>query len=537
MTDSMARLRPGSITQTPAKSTAQRWVDNNTERMSAFHSRIFGHAEPAWREYLSAADYVELLRGEGFEVEDGSGGMPTAFVARWGEAGPVIASYAEYDAVPGNSQETVPYRSPRPGMHPWAPGHTDPHSALGVGALAGVLAAKQAMEEHRLPGRLVFFGEPAEKVCGSKPVHAAKGYYDDMDAAVSYHPMLSNTAVWDTHCGSYWSCVFTFECFDPPWGDPALLQTPGRAHTVPRSPGALDAACLMQTITKYTKENMYPHTGTWTMNEFFMVGGMCTSDNLAPKIAQIQYAWRSPELAIQQQLYHVLADNARHAAAVSNCEVRVRWVTKTRVGLPNHVMADVAYRNLELVGPPEFGEAARRFAREIQQASGVTPMDDPFTEAAQTLTPPEAEEAEVRRSLPEWQRNFTSDDYVEYTWHAPTVRLHTAKPALREPSGWAHWANNALGGLPAAIDPTWLTAARTVANTIVDLASEPELLAAAKAEFGERTGGGVGGQHWVAPLLDRDFVPPVDLPWPEYVETARGRDWYLPLPVTFGERL
>jgi aminobenzoyl-glutamate utilization protein B len=526
-----------TVAMSAAKSSAQQWVDEYVGEMSGFHTRIFDHAETAWREYRSAADYVALLRDHGFEVEEGSGGMPTAFVARWGEGGPVVASYAEYDAVPGNSQQAVPYRSPRPDRHPWAPGHTDPHSALGVGALAGVLAAKRAMEEHRLPGRLVFFGEPAEKVCGSKPVHAAKGYYDDLDAVVSYHPMLSNTTVWETQCGSYWSCVFTFECFDPPWGDPQLLQTPGRSHTVPRSPGALDAACLMQTMTKYTKENMYPHTGTWTMNEFFMVGGMCTSDNLSPRIAQIQYAWRSPELAIQRQMYHVLANNARHAAGVSNCDVRVRWVTKTRVGLTNHVMADLAYRNLELVGPPRWGEEARRFARDIQQACGIAPMDDPFTETAQALTPPREEESQLRRSLPEWQKNFTSDDYVEYTWHAPTVRLHTAKPVLREPGGWEHWANNALNGLPAAIDPTWITAARTAANTIIDLVSRPEVLAAAKEEFDQRTGGGTGGRDWVGPLLDRDFVAPVDLPWPEYVETPRGRDWYLPQPVTFGEKL
>lgn len=525
------------VVMTPAKATAQEWVDVHHGELSDFHLRIFDHAETAWREYRSAADYVELLMREGFEVEAGSGGMPTAFTSRWGTKGPVIACYAEYDAVPGNSQQVVPYRAPREGLHPWAPGHTDPHSALGVGALCGVLAAKKAMEQHGIEGTLVFFGEPAEKVCGSKPVHAAKGYYDDLDAAISYHPMLANTTVWETQCGSYWSCVFTFECFDPPWGDPRLLQTPGRSHSIPRSPGALDAACLMYTTTKYTKENMFPHTGTWTMNEFLMVGGLATSDNLSPRISQIQYSWRSPEIGIQEQLYRVLEQNARHVAAVTNCEVSVRWVTKTRVGLTNHTMAELAYRNLELVGPPVFGEEAQSFAREIQKSCHVEPMDDPFTAVAQVLTDPEEEERNFRRSLPEWQKNFTSDDYVEYTWHAPTVRLYTAKPSLREPGGWEHWANNALGGLPAAIDPTWETAGRAVANTILDLLTEPAFLASAKAEFEHRTGGGIGGDTWVAPLLPRNFDAPVDLPWPEYVDTARGHEWCLPTPISFGEKL
>ncbi len=525
------------VKMTAVKACAQEWVDSHRPDLSEFHLRIFDYAETAWREYRSAAEYAELLRREGFEVDEGSGGMPTAFAARWGTQRPVIACYAEYDAVPGNSQQVVPYRAPREGLHPWAPGHTDPHSALGVGALCGVLAAKRAMEENGIEGTLEFFGEPAEKVCGSKPVHAAKGYYDDLDAAVSYHPMLTNTTVWDTQCGSYWSCVFTFECFDPPWGDPSLLATPGRVHTVPRSPGALDAVTLMYTMTKYTKENMFPHTGTWTMNEFLMVGGQATSDNLSPRIAQIQYSWRSPELGIQEQLYRVLEGNARHAAAATNCEASVRWVTKTRVGLTNHAMAELAYRNLELVGPPAFGEEARAFAREIQRSSGVEPMDDPFTAEAQRITTPEEEDRRFRQALPAWQRNFTSDDYVEYTWHAPTVRLYTAKPVLRDPSGWAHWSNNALNGLPAAIDPTWETAGRTVANTLIDLFTEPSYLAAAKEEFNRRSGGGIGGDAWVPPLLGSDFDPPIDLPWPEYVETARGLEWHLPTPSGFGEQL
>ncbi|MFN3337707.1 MAG: amidohydrolase, partial [Thermomicrobium sp.] len=130
-----------------AKKTAFRWIEENADWLSEFDLEIWRYAEPAWREYKSARAYVELLRRHGFDVEVGSGGMPTAFVARWGEGRPVLGAYAEYDAVPGNSQEPVPYRKPREGLHPWAAGHTDPHSMLGVAALTGVLAAKYAMEK------------------------------------------------------------------------------------------------------------------------------------------------------------------------------------------------------------------------------------------------------------------------------------------------------------------------------------------------------------------------------------------------------
>ena len=522
------------VNLSPEKQTSWSWIEANRARLSDFHLRIWGYAETAWREYRSAAAYCDLLRAEGFEVEEGTGDMPTAFVATWGRGGPVLGTYAEYDAVPGHSQQPVPYRAPREGLHPWAPGHTDPHSSLGTAALMGVLGAKAAMERHGLPGTLRLYGEPAEKVCGSKPVHAAKGYLDGVDAFVSYHPHTTNTAIWDTHCGAYWSVVITFECPEPErWTDARLLVSPDRPHTVPRSPGAIDALCLMYTTTKYTKEAMFPHTGTWTLNEFIMAGGQCTSDNLPPRISQIQYAWRSPTLAIQEQISRVLAENARHAAAATGCTASMRWVTKTRVGLPNHAMADLAYRNLELAGAPAYDEEAREFAREVQRTLGLQPQDDPFTDEGQRLVTPQDYEAIQRRGLPPWQANFTSDDYVDYTWHAPTVRLHTSRPRLRPPEpGYTYpaWVNVAMGGVPACIDPGMFAAGRAISGTLIDLLTQPEEVKRAQAEFRERTGGGVGGARWVAPLLPRDFVPPVDLRWPEYVTTPRGEEWWLPTP-------
>src|SRR5947209_19916950 len=109
-------LEADTITITAEKESALGWIESNTGRLSDFPRVIYAHAEPAWREYRSAAAYAQLLRDEGFDVEVGSGGMPTAFVANWGSGGPIIGTIVEYDAVPGYSQEPVPYRSPRPGL-------------------------------------------------------------------------------------------------------------------------------------------------------------------------------------------------------------------------------------------------------------------------------------------------------------------------------------------------------------------------------------------------------------------------------------
>ena len=509
------------------------WVAENEGRMSAFCSEIWGYAEPAWREYKSAKAYVDLLRAEGFTVEEGSGDMPTAFVASWGRGAPVLASFAEYDAVPGNSQQVVPYKAPREGLHPYTAGHTDPHSMLGTAALIAILAAKAAMQQHNVAGTLKLFGEPAEKVCGSKPIHAAKGYFDDMDAAVVWHPWPLNTVTSETHFGAYWSAIISFEAEAPEqWVDPELMPIDA-AHAVARCPGAVDALCLMYTTTKYTKEAMFPHAGSWTLNEFVLGDAGATSDNLTPRFSQIQYSWRSSSLGIQEQIWRVLANNARQAAASTGCRAFVRWVTKTRVGLPNSVMTDITWKNLQAVGAPVYSEEALSFGREIQKTLGLEPMQDPFIPGVSKLTSPEENEARLRAGLPPWQKHLSADDYVEYCWHAPTVRLLAARPRLRPPSpGYAYpnWAYNALGGLPAAIDPGMFVAGKTMALTLVDLAAQPDVLAAAQAEFKERTGGGVGGSNWVGPLLPADFDPPVDLRWPEYVSTARGEEWTFPTP-------
>ncbi len=514
------------------KQTALDWVTANEKRMSDFHQLIWNYAEPAWREYKSMAAYCDLLRKEGFKVLEGTGEMPTAFMATYGSGKPVIGGYAEYDAVPGYSQKPITHRSPRDGLHPWAAGHTDPHSALGVAALAGVLAAKEAMVKHQLKGTLKFFGEPAEKVCGSKPVHAAKGYFDELDAAICYHPGGYNTCLWETQSGAYWSVVFTFECIEPEkWFKPVSPMRIG-GHAGGRCPAAIDAICLMYTTTKYTKEAMLPHSAYWTLNEFIMTAGQCTSDNVPPSISQIQYAWRVPTLEMAQRIFDVMENNARHIAEVTFCKLSTRWVTKTRVALSNLAMAEITYKNFELVGPPKYGEAAGRVGREIQKNLGLEPMRDPFTEECQKLMAPQEYEAMQRKTLEPWQMHFGADDYVDYTWHAPSVRLYSAKAMLRPVPGYAYpaWAQSAMGGIRSTIDPCIFTSGKVIGATYVDLLTKPEELARAKVEFNERTGGGIGGSKWVSPLLPKDFDPPVDLKWPEYITTVRGEEWCLPTP-------
>lgn len=511
------------------KARARRWVDQHREHLSSWHRTIWEYAEPAWREFRSARWYVDRLRQEGFEVEEGSGGMPTAFSATWSSGpGPTILTYAEYDAVPGQCQAALPRRQPRQGFSPLAPGHTDPHSALGIATLGATLAAKEAMEAEGITGTLRYMGEPAEKMQGSKVVHGLRGYYDGVDAIISFHPAymlpLFNTVRWDTHCGAYYSRVYTFLCEEPESWDGNHGGPIPAYHSTARAPGANAALFLMYATTKTTQDAMLPAHGGWSISEAILSAGHATADNLPAGIAQIQYSWRCPSVEMAERVLKVLDRNAEAAAAASGCRLLTRWISRTRPGVPNHTLAKVAWENLREVGPPSYGEEAVAVARAIQQELGMTPMGEPFLRECQELTDPREAERRLRDLLPAWQTHWTSDDYVEMTWYAPTVRLYVARPALRVPPGgrpYPAWVMNALGGIPATIDPTILTAAKVIAGIILDLMTCRDVLRAARAEHAERT----DGSRWREPLLPRDFQPPFDLPWPTYIETPGRWAW------------
>jgi len=514
------------------KQIADRWVDDHRDALSAWHRVIWDLAEPAWREYESAAWYVERLCAEGFDVERASAGMPTAFVARWSNGpGPTVLTYAEYDAVPGNCQAASTRPEPRAGLSRFAPGHTDPHSALGISALVAALATKAAMTEMRVGGTLVVTGEPAEKMQGSKVVHGLRGYYDGVDAIVSFHPFymlpLCNTVVWDTHCAAYYSRIYSFVCDHPEtWGSPERIPI-AAAHSSARAPGADAALMLMWSTTKATQDAMLPAVGGWSLSDAILVAGQATADNLPASLAQIQFSWRTPDVTAAEKVLAVLDANATAAASATHCTLSTRWVARNRPGLANHALADVAWSNLSRIGPPQWGEEAAAIGNELRAALGAGPVERPWLFETEELIEPQEAERRLRELMPAWQSNWTSDDYTEMTWYAPTVRLYVARPALDIdglPGAVPPWVMNALGGISATIDPMIVCASKVIAGTLLDLVTRPDLVERAGAEWERRRQASP-----ILPLLPVDFEAPMGYRWPEYVTTHRGRDWWIPV--------
>ena len=529
MSASPAALRPLSS----AQETARAVIATRKPELSAWCSTIFDFGETAWREYRSAAWYVERLRREGFSVEEGSAGMPTAFAAHWSNGrGPVIGLYAEYDGIPGNCQVAEPRQAPRPGLGVHAGGHTDPHSGLGMAGLGAALAVKTAMERHGIQGGIRFTGEPAEKVRGSKPIHAAKGYYDGLSGILSFHPFymlpMCNTVRWDTHCGAAYAMIYRFVCDRPEgWGRHDGAPIP-QSHSAVRAPGANDALNLMYLSSKTLRESMLPHQGGWSVSEAILTAGQATADNLPAGLAEIQYMIRVPTLEMAETVTAALDRNAAAAAAMTGCRHERIWVSKSRLGLANHAIASLVWDAMQQVGAPVWSEAAKAVARDIQSTLGLTPMQEPFIEEMTRLIEPQTAEAILRKDLPPSQTHSTSDDYTDMTWHAPTARFYVARPALRAPAGFAYpaWVMNALGGIPETIDPMVERAAEILALSALRLLEDATARDEAKREFEARTGGGIGGTNWIPPLCD--YAPPIHVRWPEYVTTPRGFDWWIP---------
>lgn len=520
------------MTLSTAQKQAMAVVDARMPELSRWCATIFDMGETAWREYRSAAWYVARLRAEGFTVEEGSGGMPTAFCAEWSNGdGPVIGMYAEYDGIPGNCQAATTERRPRAGLGYQAGGHTDPHSGLGIGALGGLLATKAAMEAGGIKGGLRFTGEPAEKVRGSKPIHAAKGYYDGLAAMLSFHPFymlpLCNTVRWDTHCGAAYSMVYRFICDTPEaWGAGDDAPIP-QSHSGVRAPGASEALVMMYQMSKSLRDSMLPHQGGWSISEAVLTAGQATADNQPAGLSELQYMMRTPTVEMAEQVTAALDRNAAAVAAMTGCRWERHWVCKSRPGLANHAMAELVWGAMQAAGPPEWGADAVQAARAMQANLGRAPMDAPFIDEMTRLVDPRDAEATLRRDMPPSQAHSTSDDYTDMSWHAPLARFYIARPALKSDGApYPAWVMNALGGIPATIDPMVRTAARVLSLSALRLLEDDAARARAMAEFEARTGGGVAGDSWMAPLCDYD--PPIGFRWPEYIETPRGRDWWIP---------
>ncbi len=432
---------------------------------------IFSFAELGFQEFETSRYVTGILEREGFRVERGVAGIPTAWVASWGHGRPVIGFIADIDAIPSASQKPgVAYHDP---IVEGAPGHGEGHNAGQAVIVTAALALKRLMEQHRLSGTLKLYPGVAEELLGSKNYFVRAGLFKDVDIVLGAHISDGfSTAYGVTNTGLV-STQFTFR------GEAAhSAGAPWRGRS------ALDAVELMNVAWNFRREHLRPqHRSHYIIVE----GG--DQPNVVPDRATVWYYFRETDYARIKQLHEIGRKIARAAALMTDTEVTERILAATWPTHFNKVVAEVLQKNIERVGMPAWSEADQTLAKALQKEIGAEPVGL-RTEVGRLEAGGDAMRA-------------GSDDIGEISWNVPTVYLRFPGNIPGLPGH--HWANAVSMATPIAHKGA-TAGAKAIALTALDFLTQPELVQAAWAYFREQT----KEQSWVS-LIPEGTPPPIHL--------------------------
>ncbi|MDR3295070.1 MAG: amidohydrolase [Clostridiales Family XIII bacterium] len=448
------------------------WTAANRDVFYEIAQKIWGTPELSMQEFKSSKLLQDALSAQGFRVEPGVGGMPSAFIATFGNGAPVIAINCEFDALPGLSQRSdLAEKSPKT---VGAPGQGCGHNLLGTGAVKAAAALRHAMEKRGVAGTIKVIGAPAEELCLGKAFLGKAGLLSGMDAFLDWHPWTYNRADYDACC-AYFSVRYHFS------GKTCHGNSPWHGKS------ALDTAMLQAHATEYLREHIYPGEPPEAANTFnytfTSVGPEFPS--VVPDKASTWYVGRFTTSGDAEDALASITNCARGAALSLGTEVDVEIVTMTNHKIPNKTLAACMHGNFAAIGTPEFTEEEQKTARMLQKELGVK------------------ESGLATEILPFGGGYSVLCDTSEYSWNAPYATAWVAMSP--ENAGWHHWgvaycAANSMGR--KSMD----TAANLIAATAADLLCDASILQKAKEEWAER----LGGKRYRC-LLPEGLSPPVDL--------------------------
>ena len=441
-------------------------VEANAAAYASTAQQIWDLAEVGYQEVESSALLQAHLADAGFDIEPGVAGMPTAFVASWGSGSPVIGILAEFDALPGITQDRSPERAPRPGM---GAGHACGHHLFGAGSVAAALAVKDWLASSGTGGTIRVYGTPAEEGGAGKVYMVRGGLFSDVDAVLHWHPSSRNNASPSTSLANK-SAKFRFHGIS---AHAAAAPEQGRS--------ALDGVEAMNHMVNMLREHVPQET---RIHYVITAGGH--APNVIPDFAEVYYYVRNPEVELARSIFERVVLAAEGAAMGTETRMEYEVIHGLYAMLSNEVLQRRAQANLERVGGVVYDEAERAFAEMIQ---GTLVNAIPLESAA-----------EVQTYMP--RKGGGSTDVADVSWVVPTVGISTATWVPGTP---AHsWQAIAAGGMSIG-EKGMIVAAKTLAMTMVDLFTDAELLAAATAEYKERVGPDF---EYVSLVGDRD--PPLD---------------------------
>ena len=463
-------------------------VDERGEEFTALSDQIWDNPELRWNEHDSMAAQIQVAQRAGFTIQRQVAGIPTAFSAEYGAGGPVIAILGEYDSLAGLSQESgVATRQPDP-ANTSGNGQGCGHHLLGTGSLLAAAAVARFLDGNGLPGRVRYYGCPAEEAAAGKSFMVKGGAFADVDAAVSWHP-ASVTGVMSADVLAYCQAYFSFA---------GVAAHAGASPWLGRS--ALDAAELMNVGVNFLREHMPPDTRV----HYAFVDSGGPSPNVVQPTARLYYLVRAPDVPQMRALYERVVKIAEGAALMTETSLAVEFDGGSAELLQNAVLEQAMHDIAVRLGPVPFDDADRRLAQPF--LATVSPAEVAMARAmagidASDPSPLHDGIIPFDATAPR-QRAGGSTDVGDVSWVVPTVQCTGAVAALGTP---AHAWQLVAQGKMAAAHKGMIHAAKIMGATAASLLTDHGLLARARDEFDTR----ITQRPYDCPIPEGVLAPPL----------------------------
>ena len=433
-------------------------------------TNIWNLAELGYKEGKSANLLQSMLKEEGFTIETGVAGIPTAFTATFGSGSPVIGVLGEYDALPGFSQDAVPFKKELAGN---TNGHACGHHLFGSASAAAAIAVKNWLKTTGRKGTIRFYGTPAEEGGAGKVYMVRAGLFQDVDAVIHWHPGDDNNANPISSLSNK-SAKFRFRGI-----------ASHAAASPERGRSALDAVEALNYMVNMMREHIPEKS---RVHYVITRGG--EAPNVVPAFAEVYYYIRHLEMDVVKDLFNRVTKAAEGAALGTGTTMDYEVIHGVYNLLPNQILSTNLYENLKTVGGVNYDKTEEDFALKIFPS--LNRKDVNISDAA--LVKPYADQSDEA---------FGSTDVGDISWLVPTAGISSATWV---PGTAAHsWQAVAAGGMSIG-HKGMMVAAKTMALTIMDCLVSPEMLKNAKLELLKRR----GGDQFKYEALLGDRNPPLD---------------------------
>jgi len=442
-------LPPDSARITALKQEAADEVDKLKDFSQQMVDQIFSYGELGFQEVETHRYLVDILKKNGFTVEDGIVGIPTAFMATWGSGKPVLALGSDIDCIPQASQKPgVAYHDP---IVAGAPGHGEGHNSGEPLNITAAIVLKKIMEREKIPGTIKIWPGVAEELVGAKAQYVRAGVFKDVDVALFTHVGDRMQVSWGDRAGTgLVSVEYSFK------GESAhAAANPWRGRS------ALDAVELMDVGWSFQRE-LLPISQR--SHRVIVDGG--DQPNVVPSTAAVWYYFRQTTFQGIKDLWAIGDRIAKGAAEMANVEL-----LPTRVlgaAWPQHfnrAIAEVTAANIQKVGVPQWSDADIALAKGIQKEIGARETGLSATPGGLSGPVSEAENT-----------GGGSDDIGDVSWAVPTVTLNYPSNIPGLPGH--NWANAVSMATPIAHKGV-TAGAKVQAMTMIDILMKPEVVTAA----------------------------------------------------------